>query len=270
MIGRKGPVSRPKGWGECPADRRSGAPVVPPSPHAPRARPPVLAAAPTDALISWVEKVGSKSDRVTAGIIGGGGTGKATRPTGGLTLTRQKEPIRGIPPKPSFPGSATSRSADAQESLPARTSWTNTRRSPGLSAALGLSGASHSGALSSSAFPGLCATTLRCGLRPPTKSARRAHYASYRECRPTKRALPLGNRLCHRASAALSNVAYKYRFLPIASLTSQHALRGKYLPQKSASLQPARQKGGDAACPSTKLLVSTRYSQPIVTKRPIG
>ena len=30
-------------------------------------------------------------NRVTAGIIGGGATGKATRPTGGLTLSRQKE-----------------------------------------------------------------------------------------------------------------------------------------------------------------------------------
>src|SRR4051794_34072877 len=50
----EGPVTRTKGWGECPADRRSGAPFVPHSPHAPRARPPVLAAAPTDALISWL------------------------------------------------------------------------------------------------------------------------------------------------------------------------------------------------------------------------
>ena len=30
--------------------------------------------------------MGKKCDRVTAGIIGGGVTGKATRPTGGLTL----------------------------------------------------------------------------------------------------------------------------------------------------------------------------------------
>src|SRR5687768_1579201 len=43
-----------KGWGECPADRRSAAPVVPPSPHAPRARPPVLAGGPTDALTIWL------------------------------------------------------------------------------------------------------------------------------------------------------------------------------------------------------------------------
>src|SRR3954452_16983053 len=49
----EGPVTRPKGWGECPADRRSAAPVVPPSPHAPRGSPPVLAGGPTDALISW-------------------------------------------------------------------------------------------------------------------------------------------------------------------------------------------------------------------------
>src|SRR3954454_2040110 len=43
-----------KGWGECPADRRSAAPVVPPSPRAPRGRPPVLVGDPTDALISWL------------------------------------------------------------------------------------------------------------------------------------------------------------------------------------------------------------------------
>ena len=51
MIGRKGPVTRPKGGASVLPDRRSGAPVVPPSPHAPRARPPVLVGDPTDALM---------------------------------------------------------------------------------------------------------------------------------------------------------------------------------------------------------------------------
>src|SRR3954453_22046393 len=50
-----------------------------------------------------VKRVGSKSDRVTAGIIGGGATGKATRPTGGLTLTRQKEPTGAFLPNPPSP-----------------------------------------------------------------------------------------------------------------------------------------------------------------------
>src|SRR3954454_24352495 len=50
----EGACDQAKGWGECPADRRSAAPFVPHSPHAPRGRPPVLAAAPTEALISWL------------------------------------------------------------------------------------------------------------------------------------------------------------------------------------------------------------------------
>jgi hypothetical protein len=117
--------------------------------------------------------VGSRSNRVTAGFIGGGGTDKATRPTGVLTLTRQKEPSRGIPPKPSFPDRQGC--TYVHRSLPARTSGTNTRRSPGLSVALGLSGASplaHS-------RPQLSQVSARslCGVAfgRPITSARRAH-----------------------------------------------------------------------------------------------
>src|SRR3954467_6236247 len=50
-----------------------------------------------------VKRVGSKSNRVTAGIIGGGSTDKATRPTGGLTLSRQKEPTGEFLPNPPSP-----------------------------------------------------------------------------------------------------------------------------------------------------------------------
>src|SRR3954452_168750 len=50
-----------------------------------------------------VKRVGSKSNRVTAGIIGGGSTDKATRPTGVLTLTRQKEPTGEFLPNPPSP-----------------------------------------------------------------------------------------------------------------------------------------------------------------------
>src|SRR3954451_7850162 len=95
-----------KGWGECPADRRAGAPVAS-SLSARSARPtscPCRRPHRCSDALAW--RVGKESVRVTAGFIGGGVTDKATRPTGGLTLSRQKEPMRGIPPKPSFPGSA--------------------------------------------------------------------------------------------------------------------------------------------------------------------
>src|SRR4051794_37201882 len=49
----EGPVTRPKGGASV--LRTGGRPhrSQAPSPHAPRARPPVLAGGPTDALISW-------------------------------------------------------------------------------------------------------------------------------------------------------------------------------------------------------------------------
>src|SRR4051794_37024047 len=51
----EGACDQAKGWGECPADRRSGAPVASSlSARSARPTPPVLAGAPTDALISWL------------------------------------------------------------------------------------------------------------------------------------------------------------------------------------------------------------------------
>jgi hypothetical protein len=116
--------------------------------------------------------VGSKSNRVTAGIIGGGGTDKATRPTGVLTLTRQKEPSRGIPPKPSFPDRHGC--TYVHRSLPARTSGTNTRRSPAFSASLSAVRCCLAGAVSSSACPGLSLRLCGVAFGRPMTSARRA------------------------------------------------------------------------------------------------
>src|SRR4051794_7730352 len=57
----EGACDQAKEWGECPADRRSAAPVVPPSPRAPRGRFPVLGGAPTHTLTTWLSKVRKKS-----------------------------------------------------------------------------------------------------------------------------------------------------------------------------------------------------------------
>src|SRR4051812_25871874 len=110
-----------------------------------------------------VKRVGRKSDRATAGIIGGGATAKATRPTGGLTLTRQKEPTGEFLPNPPSPDRHGC--AYAQE-LPLAggpgTPGINTRRSPDFSASLSAVRCCPAGAVSSSACPGL--TLWLCGV----------------------------------------------------------------------------------------------------------
>jgi hypothetical protein len=93
-------VSRQKG-GARPADRRSAPTGRSSSTHAPRGRPPVLAVGPATALKLLVERVGRKSERVTAVIIGGGSNTKATRPTGEFALARKGAGGRFLPDLPS-------------------------------------------------------------------------------------------------------------------------------------------------------------------------
>src|SRR3954452_9821935 len=97
-----------------------------------------------------VKRGGRKSDRATAGIIGGGATAKATRPTGGLTLTRQKEPTGEFLPNPPSPDRQQAGALTRKKSL---TAGTNTRRSPAFSASLSAVRCCHAGAFSSSACP---------------------------------------------------------------------------------------------------------------------
>ena len=84
--------------------------------------------------------MGKKSVRVLAGCSGGGGTDKATRPTGVLTLTRQKEPT-GDSSQTLLPRIGTG--ALTRKELPSAggpgtpgTTGMNTRRSPAFSASL--------------------------------------------------------------------------------------------------------------------------------------
>ena len=105
--------------------------------------------------------MGKKSVRVNAGFIGGGVTNKATRPTGVLTLTRQKEPTGEFLPDPPSPVGGMG-ALTRKRSLPAGTNGINTRRSPAFSASLSAVRCCPAGAVSSSACPGL---TLRlCGV----------------------------------------------------------------------------------------------------------
>ena len=106
-----------KGWGECPADRRS-APTVASSLSASSARPTSCPCRrPQRIPVLLLKRVGKCGDRVLV-VRRGGSTAKATRPQGVLTLARQKEPT-GDSSQTLLPGSAGSTSADAQESLPA-------------------------------------------------------------------------------------------------------------------------------------------------------
>ena len=114
---------------------------------------------------------------------GGGVTNKATRPTGVLTLSRQKEPP-GDSSQTLLPGSATS--ANAQKSLPAQEAGRPLGVRQPSPPVCRLSGASPSGALSSSAFPDVYRDITRCGLRPLTRSALRAHNSCSIPCRPNK------------------------------------------------------------------------------------
>src|SRR4051794_28477594 len=117
-----------------------------------------------------VKRVGSKSNRVTAGIIGGGATDKATRPTGGLTLSRQKEPTGEFLPNPPSPDRQGG--AYAKGSL---TAGTNTRRSPAFSATLSAVRCFPLWRTLVLSFPRYPGDTSRCWLRQPTRSALRAH-----------------------------------------------------------------------------------------------
>jgi hypothetical protein len=179
-------------------------------------------------------------------LRGAAGVGSPPRPLAprGVDADASKGADRGIPPKPSFPGSAGSTSAAAQQSLTAESTGPALGVCQLSPPVCRLSGASPSGALSSTAFPDVYSNMTRCRLRATHKECSASTRRLQLECRPTNRTLPLGNRLCHMASAALSNVAGKYLIEPVTSLTSQHAMRGRYLPQKSASLQSARQKVG--------------------------
>src|SRR5688500_8183881 len=119
MTGRKGPVTRPKGGASV---LRTGgrahqsflllrtlrAPDLLSLPVAPAAACSVV-------RVGWVREVFEY-----ARCSGEGATGKATRPTGVLTLTRQKEPPRGIPPRPFFPGSPRVRLRAKEACRPAR------------------------------------------------------------------------------------------------------------------------------------------------------
>jgi hypothetical protein len=165
MTGRKGPVTRPKGGASV--LRTGGRPhrSQAPSPHAPRGRPG-----------------GKKCDRVTAGIIGGGVTGKATRPTGVLTL-RVKRSGRRHSFQTFLPPPAKNGALRATRSLTARI---NTRRSPAFSASLSAVRCCPAGAVSSSACPGL--TPRLCGVAfghsPRVLGEHTTPHVG--ECRPTK------------------------------------------------------------------------------------
>src|SRR3954451_16682737 len=141
-----------------------------------------------------VERVGSKSNRVTAGIIGGGSTAKATRPTGGLTLTRQKEPTGEFLPNPPSPDRHGC--AYAQRSL---TAGTNTRRSPAFSASLSAVRCCAAGAVSSSACPGI--SEILCGAGfASSQGVLCEHTTSVQlSCHPKQGALPLDPAVCHMA-----------------------------------------------------------------------
>jgi hypothetical protein len=119
--------------------------------------------------------VGKKCDRVTAGIIGGGVTGKATRPTGVVDAARQKERASAF--LPDLP-SATRKKIEALRATKSLTAGDKhsafaslLRQSVGCPVLPRWRGLVLS-------LPRSYALTLRCGLRPPTRSALRAHPAS--------------------------------------------------------------------------------------------
>jgi hypothetical protein len=116
--------------------------------------------------VGWVREVFEY-----ARCSGEGATGKATRPTGGLTLTRQKERASAfLPDLPSATRKKMERSAlkepDGRGKHSAFASFL--RQSVGCPVLPRWRGL----VLSLPRYPG---DTSRCGLRPPMKSALRAH-----------------------------------------------------------------------------------------------
>ena len=102
MTGRKGPVTRPKGGASALRTGGRAHRSQAPSPHAPRARPPVLAGCPRCCLLCCESWVGKRGVRVRE-VLRGGGHRQGHSPHGVLTLTHQKEPTGEFLPDPPSP-----------------------------------------------------------------------------------------------------------------------------------------------------------------------
>jgi hypothetical protein len=101
MTGRKGPVTRPKGGASALRTGGRAHRSQAPSPHAPRARPPVLAGCPRCCLLCYESWVGKRGVRVRE-VLRGGGHRQGHSPHRGVDADASKGAGVGIPSRPSF------------------------------------------------------------------------------------------------------------------------------------------------------------------------
>jgi hypothetical protein len=169
-------------------------------------------------------RVGRKSRRSTAGIIGGGVTGKATRPTGVVDAARQKERASAF--LPDLP-SATRKKIEALRATKSLTAGDKhsafasfLRQSVGCPVLPLWRTLVHS-------FPRYPGDTSRCGLRPPIKSARRAHNScTVFVPTETRRSSARSRSLSHGLGSCVKTKPLRRRAFR-SVLTHQRAMRGR-------------------------------------------